>query len=127
MRLVKVISVCAGVVLMSVSAIAPVRGNTYLTFDTLKSQYVYDATLPLDAALSDSRAVDGGTAYQLTFRGADGILVYGDVTIPDGDGAVSTVDRGFVHDKRRYFGHRGPRRDQPRELRHHDRISGLPP
>jgi len=60
--------------------------SPYLSFETLKKYYDYDPSLPLEAKLSHEQKVEGGAAYQLTFRGHDGISVYGDIVVPDGDG-----------------------------------------
>ncbi|MBN1553487.1 MAG: hypothetical protein JXA11_01985 [Phycisphaerae bacterium] len=58
----------------------------YLSFKTLRKYYEYDPSLPLQAKLSNKKKIDGGTTYDLTFKGADGYPVYGAITVPDGKG-----------------------------------------
>ncbi len=60
--------------------------DPYLNFETLKRYYEYPPGLPLDAKISKPQKVPGGTSYELTFRGADGLPVHGDVVVPDGNG-----------------------------------------
>ena len=55
--------------------------RTYLNFETLRKHYEYDAKLPLDAKRTEKERFEGGTLYELEFRGHDGIRVVGDVVV----------------------------------------------
>ena len=60
--------------------------SEWLSFETLKKHYAYDSSAPLDAEFREAGTVEGGRAYEVTFRSADGLVAYADVIVPDRDG-----------------------------------------
>ena len=60
--------------------------NPYLSFETLSKYYTYDDSLPLEAELKQRTKTDAATSYELTFRGVDGLPVFGDLFVPAGEG-----------------------------------------